>query len=441
MIRKHGELTAVSWHDAFVYSAKKMASLSARGASTAVSIGQTYCLEDAGAVNNLAKLLGAGIFSYMNRENGLAKVLGYDGSPNTLEEILGCDGIFIFGDSLPRNPVILSKLRLAAGKGIPVTIVTSGSGKYNLPCRVFKTQNSTGFIKQIVKALIDAGAAPKNADGFTELKASLSAISACDDAKKLAESYITTKKAMVLYALSELSAAAAVELANMAVVAGHIGSPRNGIYMLRQMSGSQVLADYGITGLVDVAEGIKGLMVFGEDIACLRRDASRPSMHGESARAAFDRLEFLMVQDTHLTETAKLADVVFPLAVVPEIDGTFVNTERRLQRCNKAIEPPTEYTTAEIAQKIAEVLEGAAHAGSVRDTNLNAGPGKYNPTPVLFVDGFGFPGKRAKLQVIEEDDMVDELVCTCSLVNAVEADLPQPAGGASDRGGIRSPSP
>ncbi|MDR0491838.1 MAG: FAD-dependent oxidoreductase [Oscillospiraceae bacterium] len=409
MVRKQGELTPVNWQDAFVYAAKKMESLKMRGEKIAVSIGQTYCIEDAGAVKNLAKLFGAEIFSFANRENGLASVLGYDGSPNTLGEILGCDSIFVFGREIQRNPVILSKLRAAVKLGASVTVVSCDDSSFNLPCKKVGAPDTTGFIKQVLKALIDSGNAPRNAEGYVDLKESLSKVKPGDDAKALAESYKAARKAMILFALNELSTAAATELANMAVIAGHIGSPRNGIYMLRQMSGSQTLADYGIAGTAGVAEGSKGLMMFGEDFDV--------SSYG---------LAFLMVQDTHMTDTAKKADVVFPLAAYPEIDGAFVNTERRLQKCKKAVEPPMEYRTSEIVQKIAEILEGSAPAGSVRELYPKTQFGECGQTPVLCVDGFGFSDKKAKLQVAAETAIFEQLPQTNYLMNSVLSDLPRP---------------
>jgi formate dehydrogenase major subunit/formate dehydrogenase alpha subunit len=56
----------------------------------------------------------------------------------------------------------------------------------------------------------------------------------------------------------------------------------------------------------------------------------------------FTNLDFLAVSDLFLTETAAMADVVFPAASFAEKDGTFTNTERRVQRVRKAIEPLAE---------------------------------------------------------------------------------------------------
>ncbi len=85
-----------------------------------------------------------------------------------------------------------------------------------------------------------------------------------------------------------------------------------------------------------ILEGdIKGLYCFGEDPVL----ADPNALH---AVAALEKLDFLIVQDIFLTETAKMADVVFPAACFAEKDGTFTCTERRVQRVRKAVEPPGE---------------------------------------------------------------------------------------------------
>ena len=80
---------------------------------------------------------------------------------------------------------------------------------------------------------------------------------------------------------------------------------------------------------------IKGLYVMGENPML-----SEP--HLEHTRQAMEKLEFLVVQDIFLSETAWLADVVFPAAAFAEKDGSFTNTERRIQRVRQAVLPPGE---------------------------------------------------------------------------------------------------
>jgi predicted molibdopterin-dependent oxidoreductase YjgC len=75
------------------------------------------------------------------------------------------------------------------------------------------------------------------------------------------------------------------------------------------------------------------------------------------ASEALEKVEFLVVQDLFFTETARFADVVLPAATFAEKDGTFTNTERRVQRVRKAIEPignsrPDWWIVCEIAKKM-----------------------------------------------------------------------------------------
>jgi formate dehydrogenase alpha subunit len=80
---------------------------------------------------------------------------------------------------------------------------------------------------------------------------------------------------------------------------------------------------------------IRGVYIFGEDPAVA--DANIAHVHKALAKA-----DFVVVQDIFLTDTARMADVVLPAACFAEKDGTFSNTERRVQRVRKAVEPPGE---------------------------------------------------------------------------------------------------
>ena len=118
--------------------------------------------------------------------------------------------------------------------------------------------------------------------------------------------------------------------------------------------------DKGITKLkaLDWAvEGtMKGMWICGENTL-----VSDPDVH--HTRKALESLEFLIVQDMFLTDTAKMADVVFPAAAFAEIDGFFTNSDRRVQRLRAAAPPPGEakpdwWIIAEVAKKMGHSAEG-----------------------------------------------------------------------------------
>jgi formate dehydrogenase major subunit len=80
---------------------------------------------------------------------------------------------------------------------------------------------------------------------------------------------------------------------------------------------------------------LRALYVFGENIAMSEPNTA----HVAACLAA---AELVIVNDIFETETTAFADIVFPAASWPEVDGTFTNTERRVQRVRRALEPPGE---------------------------------------------------------------------------------------------------
>ena len=126
-----------------------------------------------------------------------------------------------------------------------------------------------------------------------------------------------------------------------------------------------------ITEMIPAAfEGnIKALYLVGENPVLSEPDANH-------AREALENLDFLVVQDIFLSETARLADVVLPGVSFAEKDGTFTSTERRVQRVRKAVEPvgnsrPDWLITCELARRMgtkgfdykspSEIMDEIAH--------------------------------------------------------------------------------
>ncbi len=91
------------------------------------------------------------------------------------------------------------------------------------------------------------------------------------------------------------------------------------------------------TQMIDAAAtgGIRAMYIMGENPII-----TDPNMN--HTIKALESLEFLVVQDIFMTDTARLADVVLPAACSFEKDGTFTNTERKVQRVRKSVRPPGE---------------------------------------------------------------------------------------------------
>ena len=179
-----------------------------------------------------------------------------------------------------------------------------------------------------------------------------------------------------------------IAIANLAMLTGNIGKPSSGVNPLRGQNNVQGACDMGalpnvypgyqsvadpaikdkfekawgsrlcdssgltLTEMIDAAhEGsIEAVYLVGENPVLSDPDAR----HVEEA---LKKLKFFVVQDIFLTETAQLAHVVLPGASFAEKDGTYTNTERRVQLGHRAIQPrgdsrPDWWITCEIAKRL-----------------------------------------------------------------------------------------
>ena len=94
--------------------------------------------------------------------------------------------------------------------------------------------------------------------------------------------------------------------------------------------------------------GVRGMYMIGENPFL-----SDPNIN--KVRKALSALEFLVVQDIFLTETAEFADVILPASSYLEKDGTYTNTDRRVQLGRKVIDPPGDARVDwEVVQEIAQ---------------------------------------------------------------------------------------
>lgn len=195
-----------------------------------------------------------------------------------------------------------------------------------------------------------------------------------EDLYAVARLYATTDKATIYYTLGITEHICGTKnvmsLANLAMLTGHIGRPGTGVCPMRGQNNVQGACDMGalpnvysgyqavtsdevrvkhenawgrplspkmglkIPEMFDAAvEGkVKSMYILGENPVLSDPNANH-------IKAGLENLEFLVVQELFLTETAEFADVILPGASFAETDGTFTNTERRVQRVRKAIKP------------------------------------------------------------------------------------------------------
>ncbi|MBQ9931332.1 MAG: molybdopterin-dependent oxidoreductase, partial [Firmicutes bacterium] len=403
------------YHEALVLAAKKVQIAAAKYGkdAVAIAISDRYTNEEAYALKKFADVIGAKTFCFNNRQSGLKPVLGVDASPNTMDELLATEVAIVFAYDVSRNPVLRLKLRQAAQAGVKVILVVPEgmSDKFlaDFAWKVVKVDNETKFLKCMAKALLDMGKAPA-VEGFEEFKASFEGFEACEMGKEIAEIYANAKKAMLVYQQNVVTVEAATLIADLAVLSGHIGSPRDGILQIKAKNNSQGLVNLGITAGAEALEGVKALMIFGED-----------------PDADLSGLDFLMVSDTHMTATAEKADVILPGTGFAATDGTFTNTEGRVQAVNQAIYEDVVFSNWELGAELAHVFEVELpweETFDIADEMIEK-LAWYRDAELGEAIGGQAPAKKC-LVAVGDAAMTDPVKITDNLMNMIGARLPKP---------------
>jgi formate dehydrogenase alpha subunit len=312
---------------------------------------------------------------------------------NSIAEIPDCRLLFIIGSNPSEaHPVIGAKMRQARRRGAGLIVAdprrTDFARKADIWLRL-KPGTDIALINGIMHIILKQGW--ENRDFINSCTAGLDKVAAVvatyspekvaaitgvpeTQLYRAAELYAKAERAAIFYTLGITEHITGTDnvmtLANLAMLTGNIGKRSAGVNPLRGQNNVQgacdmgalpdVLPGYQKVRLSDVrqkfsrawgrelsaahgmtipemfdaaaAGNLKAMYIMGENPVLSDANASH-------VRAAIRKLDFLVVQDLFMTETAKLADVVLPAASFAEKDGTFTNTERRIQRVRRAIPP------------------------------------------------------------------------------------------------------
>lgn len=322
-------------------------------------------------------------------------MLGSGAMTNSIEDITRQADLVMLVGSNPEeaHPVIGMQLRAAVERGCRLIVVDPRdiglAAQADIHLKLRPGTNVTfahGVVNYLIQhGLYDEDFVRERTEGFEILAATVrdytpervEAVCGIDraDLVSAARMYAAADAAAIVYCLGVTEHSTGTDgvmaLSNMAMVTGNLGKPGCGVNPLRgqnnvqgacdmgagpdDMPGYQKVADPAVRQKFEQAWGmplpawrglkatecfpamldgrIKGLFLFGEDP--MRTD---PDTH--HVIRALEALEFFVVDDLFLTETARYADVVLPGRSYAEKEGTFTNTERRVQRVRKAVEGP-----------------------------------------------------------------------------------------------------
>ena len=326
--------------------------------------------------------------------HGLAQTLGSGAMTNPIADITeDVDMILLVGSNPEEaHPVIGAQIRQAIQRGTQVVVVDPR--KINLvkdSALHLQVQAGTNvaFANGMMHVILKEGLADRHfieerTEGFLDLEKMVAdytpekVAEIChihpEDLIQAARMYAKAEKAPIIYCLGVTEHSTGTEgvmsMSNLAMLVGKVGKPGCGVNPLRGQNNVQGACDMGCmpydfpgyqkvnnpevidkfekawhvplnrnTGLTSTkvlpaatAGNVKGLYIFGEDPIVTDPDTGH-------VRQALESLDFLVVQALFMTETAAYADVVLPGISYAEKDGTFTNTERRVQRVRKAVEP------------------------------------------------------------------------------------------------------
>jgi formate dehydrogenase alpha subunit len=324
---------------------------------------------------------------------GLAASFGSGAMTNSINEISDAACIFAIGTNTTANhPIIGRQVTRAVQKGAKLIVVDPR----RIPlCRMadiwlrLRPGTDTALLNGIMRVIIEENLLntsfiEERCEDYEAFEASIMENDLAtaekitgvpsQDIARAARIFGSTSPATILYTLGITEHLHGTDnvmaLANLALLTGNIGKPSTGVNPLRGQNNVQGACDMGalpnlypgyqkvdnekvrrefekawncklspsngltLTRMFEAARKgkIKALYLVGEDPVVTNADTT-------FIEKAISHLELFVVQDIFLTETARLADVVLPAASFAEKDGTFTNTERRVQRVRKAIEP------------------------------------------------------------------------------------------------------
>ena len=422
MIRKNGELVEVSYREAVLYVAKKAQSIKTMYGNDgiAISVSDRYTNEEIFLSRKFAQeTIGTdNIFSFNNKKSGLKDVLGYDASTNVLEELLSTGLILAVGANVVEDHTIAGmKIKKAVDSGTKLITLNNMDSKADEWAVISeKTDDSLLILKEIAKYIADNTKGPNNVVGYQEFLESLASVTPSETAKLIAETYIKSKKAMIVFDQSRVSYETSKLIAMIAVMAGHIGTPRSGIIQLKPNCNSQGIVDMEIVKTYDDIKdsgNIKGMIILGEN-------ADVKKVEG---------LDFLVVQDTIMTDVAKIADVVIPASAYCESSGTMTSLDRKIQKLNKVGRPEEIISNSDfilkliksfdknciidgenqVTQIIGEVSEKYAGISKEKLDDVYWPVGKNR---VLYVDGYSTEDKMAHFGGVMDAKMYSEFINT-----------------------------
>ena len=406
LIRRNGSLQRASWDEALTEVVSRLTGIrDAHGPDAITGFASAKCTNEenylfqkfmravigTNNVDHCARLCHASTVA------GLSAAFGSGAMTNSIAELEHAECILVTGSNTTETHPVIASLIKRAVRYHGATLIVVDPRRIDLvkyAALWLRQRNGTdvAWINGMMNVILSEGLQndafirerTENLDACKGLLAAytpqrveeISGIAAAQIVEA-ARLYARAKTASIVYSMGITQHITGTDnvlsLANLALLCGQVGKPSSGVNPLRGQNNVQGACDMG--ALPDLYPGYQkvadpaarekferawgrklpakpGLTIVEAMNAAAAGTVKAMLFMGENAMVsdpnlnhveeALEALEFLVVQDIFLTETAQLADVVLPAASFAETDGTFTNTERRVLLVNKLIDPPGE---------------------------------------------------------------------------------------------------
>ncbi len=402
LVKENGVFKKTSWDEAISLVAKRLSDIRKSSGPDSIGImSSAKCTNEenflmmkfARAVIGTNNIDHCARLCHSSTVGGLAVAFGSGAMTNSISEIADAKVLFVIGsNTTEQHPMIGMHMLDAVDKGAALIVADPRKTQIAEFAQIHLRQKSgtdAALLNSMMNVIIDEGLVDipfikrrtENFDVFEKVIRKYPPDAAekitgvpARDIRKAARIYATEKRAMLFYSMGITQHITGVDnvraCANLCMLTAHIGQPMTGLNPLRGQNNVQGACDMG--ALPDVYSGyqrvseassrrkferawraklpskpgltltemfdsvLKGKMramyIMGENPLISDPDSSHVGK-------ALEKLEFLVVQDIFMSDTAEFADVVLPAVTFAEKDGTFTNTERRVQKIRKAIRP------------------------------------------------------------------------------------------------------
>ncbi len=324
----------------------------------------------------------------------LLECLGSGAVSNPVEDVKKTEVIIIIGSNPTVNhPVGATFMKNAAKNGTKIILIDpnrTAIAKYATHVLQFRPDTDVALLNGIMHVILEEGLQNDDfiaarTEGFSAMQAHLKNYSPekvapiCgvdpETIREVARLYAVSKASMILWGMGVSQHIHGTDnsrcLIALSLMTGQIGRPGTGLHPLRGQNNVQGASDVGLIPMVypdyepvedptyqkkyeklwntklDPERGLTTVemihAILDNELFGMYIEGENPAMSDPNqnhARKALVALEHLVVQDIFLTETAGFADVILPASAFYEKNGTFSNTDRRVQMGRQAVNPP-----------------------------------------------------------------------------------------------------